>query len=514
MTKSPRPLAARAVVFLLAGLIPACGRTAIKDAIDPAVEVDGTFEAGQGADVALAYLDSNPRPEMILMVYSGEENIKVFSYRVGFNLNYSGIAERWSEPIFAGDVGPGDVQGAGVAVHDFDGNGRPELILLAFRNFGGATEFRYKVGFQLDQAGVAASWGDVHEVAGLGLNEPGAQGAGVEIVNLDTADPRPEMILMAYANPEGPNDFRYKIGWNVDGAAITDNWSGLQTVPGFGRGGQGAGLAALNLDQDSRPEMILMAYDEKNTDFRARVGFNLSESGVAQSWSDRYTAPGVGSAQGAGIELGQIDDNPKPDAVLVAYHNPAGKNAWRYRIVWNVDATDGLNVGGWGQYIWVPPVDGRSDGAGLATVDSDLNGPPELVLMSYANPRGGNSFRYRISWNLTPDGAGSLYEDRIKLPGVGRAGEGAGVAFTNLDTNPRPEMFLMAYHDPSGANTFRYRVVRNIEPALVMATAGETIEVDGVSDTAAGAGLAFTQLDGDPGQRPEMIVMAYDDTLP
>ncbi|HLE82314.1 MAG TPA: hypothetical protein VJA25_13640, partial [Dehalococcoidia bacterium] len=37
-----------------------------------------------------------------------------------------------------------------------------------------------------------------------------------------------------------------------------------------------------------------------------------------------------------------------------------------------------------------------------------------------------------------------------QVSGVGDAGDGADLAFTNLDADPRPEMILMAYDNPAG----------------------------------------------------------------
>ena len=38
--------------------------------------------------------------------------------------------------------------------------------------------------------------------------------------------------------------------------------------------------------------------------------------------------------------------------------------------------------------------------AGLALADLDGNGLPEMVFMAYDDPDGGNSFRYRTGWDL------------------------------------------------------------------------------------------------------------------
>jgi len=59
---------------------------------------------------------------------------------------------------------------------------------------------------------------------------------------------------MAYDNPGGQNNFRYKIGWNLDANGIASSWSFLTMVDGLGWEGQGAGIAIHNLDGNSQPE--------------------------------------------------------------------------------------------------------------------------------------------------------------------------------------------------------------------------------------------------------------------
>lgn len=206
-------------------------------------------------------------------------------------------------------------QGAGCRLIDLDGNGRPELVLMAYDNPAGANSFRYKVGMDLNTSGVAASWGGTIEVAGVGWE---GQGAGIAFTNLD-ANPRPEMVLMAYDNPTGPNSFRYKIGWNVNSSGIAGSWSGYIQADGVGDEGQGADLDFVDMDANGRPEMVLMAYDNPaggNT-YRYRIGWNLNASGAAEEWQSGFLSyPGTGhEGEGAGLAVANLD-GVRPDFLL------------------------------------------------------------------------------------------------------------------------------------------------------------------------------------------------------
>ena len=157
---------------------------------------------------------------------------------------------------------------------------------MAYDAPAGANNFRYRVGMNLDANGNAASWGNIVEVGGVGWE---GQGAGITFTNLDN-NPRPEMLLMAYDNPSGPNTFRYRVGWNVDAAGNAASWAPYITVPGVGNEGAGADLDVADLDQNGRPDLILLAYDDPSgpNGYRYRIGWNLDGAGATGDWQDGY----------------------------------------------------------------------------------------------------------------------------------------------------------------------------------------------------------------------------------
>ena len=145
--------------------------------------------------------------------------------------------------------------------------------------------------------------------AGAFIQVPGVghegNGADVVITNLDT-DPRPDIILMAYDNPAGQNNFRYRVGWNLGPDGRADRWDpNFIMIDGVAHLGEGAGAAVTNLDADSRPELILMAYDapEGQNNFRYKIGWNLDSSGRAERWDPGFiVVDGVGH-RGDGADL-------------------------------------------------------------------------------------------------------------------------------------------------------------------------------------------------------------------
>jgi len=303
-----------------------------------------------------------------------------------------------------------------------------------------------------------------------------AQGADVAVTNLDS-DPRPEFILMAYDNPPQDNTFRYKVGWNIDGSGNATKWGHFIEIRGAGWEAQGAGMAVGNLDGNPRPDLVLMANDNPpgENSFRYKIGWNLDQNGAALSWSELIIVPGVGNdASGAAVCLTDLDGNPRPEMILMAYDNPPQANTFRYRIGWNID--QGGKAVGWSEPVEVAGVGWEAQGAGIAARDLDGNGRPDLLLMAYDNPPGPNMFRYKVGWNLNDEGHAERWGEIVQESGMGWEAQGAGAAF--VDLGGQVKLILMAYDNPAGENTFRYKLV-----ALAGAgQAAETGKSTGVSE--------------------------------
>ena len=302
-----------------------------------------------------------------------------------------------------------------------------------------------------------------YSVPNLGSVIP--QGTGVAFVNLDS-DPRPEMFLMSYQtmrtldNPSGAKYFLLRIGWNLNASGVAASWLGSPTmVPGVGSEAQGAGMAFANLDSDPRPEMILMAYDNSagtgTKYFLYKIGWNVSASGVAANWSPVYQVAAVSAeAQGAGVAFVNLDSDPRPEMVLMAYNDVSGTKVFRYKIGWNV-GTNGV-AASWGSTIQVPGVGSGAYGAGMAFVNLDGNPRPEIILMAYDNSTGTKNLRYKIGWNVSTSGAATSWSPVYQVAGVSPEvqTQGAGMAIVNLDSDPRPEMVMLANEKPQLGVTF------------------------------------------------------------
>ena len=214
---------------------------------------------------------------------------------------------------------------------------------------------------------------------------------------------------------------------------------------------------------------------------------------------------GVGhEGQGAGVAFADINRNGKPDMVLMAYDNPAQGNTFRYRIGWDFNYNNG-RASSWAPgYISVNGVGWEGEGAGIAFADIDGNGVQDMVLMAYDAPAGPNSFRYRIGWNLGTNGVTANWSNTVEIAGIGDDGDGAGVALGDINGNGTLDMVLMA----TDGSRFGYRVGWDLGANGTTANWSNPIWVNGMGSVAEGADVALADINLDG--TLDLVLMAYD----
>ncbi|CAM2867951.1 galactose oxidase-like domain-containing protein [Skermania piniformis] len=149
----------------------------------------------QGADIAVTRLDGEPTLVLLTVDNPGGQNTGQF--RLGKGLRVDGSVRAWTPWVGVPDWWGWDNQGAGIAVTDLDGDGRPELIVLAVDNPNEQNAGVYSIGWGLDGSGHCVDgwgvWSHVDDWWGWDN-----QGAALDVVG-------GELVLLAVDNPTGRN---------------------------------------------------------------------------------------------------------------------------------------------------------------------------------------------------------------------------------------------------------------------------------------------------------------------
>jgi hypothetical protein len=169
---------------------------------------------------------------------------------------------------------------------------------------------------------------------------------------------------------------------------------------------------------------------------------------------------GLGAVgDGADVKITEINGNGIPDLLFMAYDDAPGANYFKYYFLFDVNPNGTSST---------PPVTQSvigmgNEGAGAGAVIEDINGNgiKDLIVMAYDDPPGANTFRYRVGFDLSATGVPTSWSVNYIISGLGDLANGAGIALWDIDKNGVKDIILMAYVDPTGANIFRYKIGLN-----------------------------------------------------
>ena len=312
---------------------------------------------------------------------------------------------RWDSPrIVPGWFGAENQEGD-IAVADISRNGRVDLLVFHIDNPTGENHGYYRIGWDLDNSGVAQSWSPVKTVPGwFGAED---QGAGVALADINR-NGTVDLLVFHVDNPAGENHGYYRIGWNLNAAGDpTGGWSPVKAVPGwFGAENQGAGVTLADINGNSSQDLIVYHIDHPAGGNHGyyRIGWNLNAAGdVTGGWSTIKSIPGwFGSEnQGGGIAVADLNGDGMAELIVFHIDHPSGGNRGYFRIGWNLNAAGDV-TGGWSEVMAVPGWFGsENQGAGFAVSDIHGKGRKDFVVYHIDNPGGENQGYYRIGWNLS-----------------------------------------------------------------------------------------------------------------
>ena len=295
-------------------------------------------------------------------------------------------------------------QGAGVAIGDIDKNGRPDMI----DNPKGKNNFWYKVLYDIDENGYYSKESSILSISAEGWENSGGDIALCDLNNNGILD----MVLLCTDKPTtAGRAYRwYYVAYDLKPDGHYNSLSSLNTLDELGFFYDGAGIDICDINKNGTPDLLMMVYDapEGENSFRYQIAFDLQSNGNYLSLSPVYEVPGLGhDGDGAGVAVGDIDNNGTLDILFMALDAPSGKDKFVYEILPDIDKYGNS----YAKPIYTPrfpdslsPCD-TGQGAACSLYDLDNNGFLDAIFVAIENIKGkSNSWKYVTGHNLNKQG--------------------------------------------------------------------------------------------------------------
>lgn len=299
-------------------------------------------------------------------------------------------------------------QGAGVAIGDIDKNGRPDMILMGIDNPKGKNNFWYKVLYDIDENGYYSKESSILSISAEGWENSGGDIALCDLNNNGILD----MVLLCTDKPTtAGRAYRwYYVAYDLKPDGHYNSLSSLNTWHELGFFYDGAGIDICDINKNGTPDLLMMVYDapEGENSFRYQIAFDLQSNGNYLSLSPVYEVPGLGhDGDGAGVAVGDIDNNGTLDILFMALDAPSGKDKFVYEILPDIDKYGNS----YAKPIYTPrfpdslsPCD-TGQGAACSLYDLDNNGFLDAIFVAIENIKGkSNSWKYVTGHNLNKQG--------------------------------------------------------------------------------------------------------------
>jgi hypothetical protein len=133
-------------------------------------------ETVQSVGVAMVDMNKDGMPDLVMLTLESRAEGSVLNYWIGRQLNGRGnVLGGWNGHLISAGP-PGSIfQGAGVAVADFSGTERPDLVIFTIENREGENLAQWRIGRDLDEDGRVQTWIGPHTIPGwFGWENAGA----------------------------------------------------------------------------------------------------------------------------------------------------------------------------------------------------------------------------------------------------------------------------------------------------------------------------------------------------
>jgi hypothetical protein len=246
--------------------------------------------------------------------------------------------------------------GLGIALATIDGDSVPDLLVAWVDAPSGANKIYYRIGWDLSTTGIPASWSPIRTAGGGASIGDRTGDIGVCVRDIKSSTPTKQEMVVAWTDGlDGANKVRYVIGYDMNlTSGVPASWSARQEMAGgsywVGSETDGTGLACSDFDTGGL-DYLLSWIDGRsgNNQIVYRVGRNIPSTGIASSWTptpggdvgSTKRGPGLSyetmgsESQGLGLAFGDIDGSESDDVAFVWVDDASGENTIYYWVEWN-----------------------------------------------------------------------------------------------------------------------------------------------------------------------------------
>ena len=279
---------------------------------------------------------------------------------------------------------------------------------MGIDNPKGKNNFWYKVLYDIDENGYYSKESSILSNSAEGWENSGGDIALCDLNNNGILD----MVLLCTDKPTtAGRAYRwYYVAYDLKPDGHYNSLSSLNTRRELGFFYDGAGIDICDINKNGTPDLLMMVYDapEGENSFRYQIAFDLQSNGNYLSLSPVYEVPGLGhDGDGAGVAVGDIDNNGTLDILFMALDAPSGKDKFVYEILPDIDKYGNS----YAKPIYTPrfpdslsPCD-TGQGAACCLYDLDNNGFLDAIFVAIENIKGkSNSWKYVTGHNLNKQG--------------------------------------------------------------------------------------------------------------
>jgi hypothetical protein len=291
----------------------------------------------QGADVALADISGSGRLDMVVLYVDNPEGENHGYYRIGWDVDSAGNPSSWTGPRAIPGWFGSETSDAGVAVADISGSGRPDLVVFHVDNPPGDNHGHYRIGWDLDVTGNPSGWTDVKAIPGSFGWETAGAGLAIADVS-GTGRPDLVVLYVDNPPGDNAGYYRIGWDIDTAGNAGGGWSQPTQVPGWFGWETGSAGVAVADISGSGRPDLVVFHVDNPAGENQGycRIGRDLNSGGTAVAgWTEPVPILGWFGAEtaGAGVAAGDMTGNGRPDVVIFHVDNPPGDNLGFFRVL-------------------------------------------------------------------------------------------------------------------------------------------------------------------------------------